>query len=162
VHIAGDASKAAFRSGELQFECSLCLAVEALRRRNILTILLFPEALNQDRPLSAADVTHYLAFMALFGCVAYLGAFWQFWMFTRFLLRRSYGTVALHRSSTVFGVAAVLFMPTIYVAHFIVPEGMWGVIEVGVMITFFVTPFVVAVRILRRSNPSSETALIKP
>ena len=131
-----------------------------LQRCAAAAILSLPQALNQGRPLNAADVLHFLAFAAILGCVAYLGAFWQFWFFTRFFMRRSYRTLTLHRSSTVFGVAGALFIPTMYFANLIVPESIWGATEVGIMIAFLIASFVGAIRILRRGELQTQAGEI--
>jgi hypothetical protein len=114
-----------------------------------------PAALNQNRPLSAADIVHYLGFIVLVGFVAYLGAFHTLWVVTRFAGRRSFRT--LHRASTAFGVVSALFLPTIYFAHLISPENIFGLIEIGIMITFPFSAFAIAIRILRKGEPLSDT-----
>jgi hypothetical protein len=113
--------------------------------------LSLPPALNQNGPTRAVDVVHYLAFVLLFGLVAYFGAFWILWWLKLLFLRRSYRT--LHRAATVFGVAAVLEEPTIYLAHLLVPRAYWEVVEIGLMAAFVIVALTLAARTLWRGEP---------
>jgi cellulose synthase/poly-beta-1,6-N-acetylglucosamine synthase-like glycosyltransferase len=120
-------------------------------------ILTLPPAI--EHRANATDMMFYLGFVAAFGLVGYLGAFWTLWFHSRlFPLFAPHSIKTLHRASTVFGVAGLLFMPTIALVAYIIPPGnIFGVIEIGLMIAFAVTPFVIANRILRKGDSSSET-----
>ena len=120
-------------------------------------VLTLPPAI--EHRTTVFDVIHYLAFVVLFGLVAYLGAFWTLWFHSRFFpLFAPHSIKTLHRASTVFGVAALLFLPTIALVAYIIPPGnIFGVIEIGLMIAFVVTAFVTANRVLRKGDSSSET-----
>ena len=108
-----------------------------------------------EHPANVADAIHYLAFVVLFGVVAYLGTFWVLWTTTRILVFGYASYRTMHRASTVFGVAAVLCLPTIGFAFIIPPGNILGVTVVGLMIAFAVTAFVIAIRILRKGDSSS-------
>jgi hypothetical protein len=93
----------------------------------------------------------------LFAIVVYLGTFWVLWVSTRLFARRSYRT--LHRASIAFGISFALCLPTIYLAHLVVPGSIWGVTEVSLMAAFLVIAIVAASRILRQDDSSSHASL---
>jgi uncharacterized membrane protein len=113
-----------------------------------------PSALNQDRPANAQDILHYLVFVLLAGLIVYAGTFWSLWLFTRLFARRSYRTI--HKAAAVFGVAAAAALPLIYLAHALIPDSIWSVSEVILMIAIVIAAFVLAFRLLRRRDSSSE------
>jgi hypothetical protein len=126
--------------------------VANLRRQASVVVPSLPSALNQNRPISTADILHYLAFMLLTGLVMYVGTLWCLWLFTRLFMRRSFRT--LHEAATAVGVASALCLPTLYLAHAVVPERIWGVSEVTLIIVIAVAACTVVFRLLTRGDTS--------
>ena len=101
-------------------------------------VLLFPEALNQQGGgpfLGTLGVMRVMSFATFLAVMVYLTAFVVLWILTRFFARRSLRT--LHRASSVFGVAILCFVATMYCA-FIIPGTIGEIIEGCLMIAVWV------------------------
>ena len=94
---------------------------------------------------------HSIGFVLLSGLIVYIGVFWDLLILTRIFSRRSNKT--LHKAAMVVAAAFVLCWPAILIAHLVLGEGnTFGVVEVGLMISFAITAFVIAIRIVWRGD----------
>ena len=94
---------------------------------------------------------HSIGFVLLSGLIVYIGVFWDLLILTRIFSRRS--NITLHKAAMVVAAAFVLCWPAILIAHLVLGEGnTFGVVEVGLMISFAITAFVIAIRIVWRGD----------
>jgi Na+/proline symporter len=116
-----------------------------------LALISFPEGLHQHDPATMADVMHYIGFIVLSGLMVYIGVFCDLLILTRIFSRRSIKT--LHKAATVIAAAFVFCWPAILLAHLALGDGnTFGVVEVGLMMSFAIAALVIAIRIVWKGD----------
>jgi len=124
-----------------------------------MTVLLFPEALNQGRAATLSDVLHYVAIVGG-GCL-FLGMLG----YTLTLIALGFRTVfaktlpfqVMHKASMTVGLAFTALIPLYVIPIFLYgPSDLAAIVGIALGLLALVFALGIAFRIVRRSAPSAD------